>query len=262
MKSDSTTYRPGEFPVKDQVESKAASADENKKVMVLSDEMFVSYSKVRDKGMVARRIEEAFAPDRVIFTIRNQLELLKSAYLSRGRMLLNVPRRFTGLAVSFEQWLELSFENIERSYIGHARFIYTIDYYARLFGKENIAVFPLEELIQDKETHLRRLSQFLGIDAAESIACVKDAHEHKDISQAALDAELLRTRYFPVHKFPPVSQLLKLTGFIKKKRLKGAVANVAIPPHWQEKLETLYRKGNRRLADEFRLPLETYRYPM
>jgi hypothetical protein len=58
--------------------------DSMKKWLVLSEEKFVSCSKVRDKGVVARRIKDVLNPSRILFTIRNQFDILRDAYLSGG----------------------------------------------------------------------------------------------------------------------------------------------------------------------------------
>ena len=47
----------------------------SQKVILLSDELFVSASKARDKGVVAQRLKEVLYPCRILVTIRNQLEI-------------------------------------------------------------------------------------------------------------------------------------------------------------------------------------------
>lgn len=244
------------------VKSELANMAQPKRVLVLSDEMFVSYTKVRDKGVIARRIQEVLGPEKVIITIRHQMELLKSAYLSRGRLLFNVPPRFSGLAVTFEQWLTLGYEHFHRGYLEHANFAKTIDWYVHLFGKENVCVLLLEELIHNKTGHLERLSNFLGIDTVESMACVADAHEHQEVSQAVLDWEALNTHLFPFNRWFLMRGALRLAAAAKKKLHKEKPANVTISATWQKRLTDMYREGNQHLVQEYQLPLAQYGYPL
>lgn len=264
MMEDSIAYQVDVdgLPLREMVAAKRGQMNPEKRVLLLSDEMFVSYTKVRDKGVIARRIQDVLAPQKVIFTIRNQMELLKSAYLSRGRLLFNVPARFAGLSVTFEQWLALGYQQFHRSYIEHADFSKTIACYASLFGRENLCVLLLEELIHNKAAHLERLSRFLDIDVAQSLSYVQDAHEHKEVSQAVLDFEALNTRLFPFNSWLPVRGALQLVSAIGKKIKKETPAAVTITPVWAERLSQIYRAGNQQLVQEYDLPLAQYGYPL
>lgn len=263
MSEETLTYDPA--PLEQYIAgNKLRTTRGTEKAVILSDEMFLSYSKVRDKGVVARRIKDIFSPCKILITIRNQYELLKSAYLSRGRLLLNVPGKFHGLGVGFQQWLDLTDDDFQKGYIAHADYFKTIDFYAKLFGKENVCILLLEEFIHNKEEYLKKLSGFAGIDFQESGERVGQAHEHKEIPQSQLDFELLRTRFFPFHKFPLVPAMLKFCIFIKKKlkKCKDPTAQVDIPGNWSERLAGLYREGNRKLVRDYGLPLEAYGYPL
>lgn len=273
MMTDTIDYSPGsqglrnqglnlaEF-IPQQLKEHSSSEGGEKRVAVLSDELFLSFSKVRDKGVVAQRIREQLQPQKIIITIRNQLSLLKSAYLGRGRLLLGVPPRFSGQFVSFGQWLTMCKESIHGNYIRQIDYYKTISYYAGLFGKDNVHVLLMEELARDSGAFLRSLSGLLGIDGQELSTRMKDAHDNRALSRARFESEKLSSRFFPFHRFPPVSMAIKLISFIKNKRFKDSPARVDFPSGWRDELETLYSKGNRGLAEEFALPLEKYGYPM
>jgi len=260
MMEDGTVYRPEELDLKQRIDARLDAADASKRVLLLSDEMLLSYTKVRDKGEVARRIKDYLQPEKIIITLRRQQELLAAAYLSRGRLLLNVPLKFANLAVGFEDWLDMSYANFHRSYLEHANFVSTVDFYCGLFGKENVCVLLLEELMGDREAHISKLAQFLDIDAREALACVGDAHEHKPISRAVLELEELQAKFFPFHRSAVVGGILKAAGFFKRRKYKDAPAEVMLPEGWETRLNALYAAGNRRLADVYGLPLEKYGY--
>ncbi len=233
----------------------------NRRAVVLSEEMLLSYSKARDKGLVAERLHQVFAPCRVLITIRNQFDLLLSAYLSRGRLLLGAPPRFNGLAVSFPEWLEITFAAPGRSYAAHADFYRTISFYARRFGRENLLVLTLEELVSDPPGHLGRLCAFLGVDAEAAVGLVGAAHEHRDIPASQLEYERLCTAAFPLHRLAPLRGALRaLAAWRTRRQPTGAAAR--FPEDWRERVAAYYRPGNRRLAEEFALPLDGSAYPL
>ncbi|MDQ1351674.1 MAG: hypothetical protein QG657_1979 [Acidobacteriota bacterium] len=233
-----------------------------KKVILLSEEMLLSYSKARDKGLVAQRLKEAFPSAKVLLTIRDQFELLKAAYLSRGRQLSYVPPKYSGLHVTFREWLALAFENIERSYLGHADYFKTIDYYARLFGKNRVCVLLLEELIHTPAEYAEKLSNFLGIAADETRELLAEKHANRGISRFQLEFEALRSRWYPFSRSYLISKLLKIYLNLTKNARRKQDAEVKIPQEWVDRIGELYRTGNRLLIDEYGLPLEKYNYPI
>ncbi|MCP4155720.1 MAG: hypothetical protein GY757_48795, partial [bacterium] len=214
-------------------------ADESKKIILLSDEMLLSYSKARDKGIVAQRLKEVFEPSKIVITIRSQYEILKAAYLSRGRLQLNVPPKYSGLHVTFNQWLELAEKNVERSYLGHIDYLKTIDYYARLYGKENVCVLLLEEFIQNTEAHIQKLTDFLEIDTKEALTLVEGKHSNKGISNLQFQKEALRTKMFPFQNSILISWPIRAYYSLKKVRRKEEQVQLKLDPQWQEKIKTL-----------------------
>jgi len=232
------------------------------KVILISDELFVSASKVRDKGLVAQRIKDVFEPGKILITIRNQWELLKSAYINGGRLLKNIPARYKGFAIEFKEWLEMSFETPQRSYIGNIVYADTIDYYSRLFGKDNVGVFLFEDFLQNKDDYIRRLSDFLGIDARESARLLKEKHENPRLSQSQVDFELASSKFGPAGKIPLVSVALRRLFDIKKRFKSSGKASVEMPDEWKERLRLFYSEGNMKLIKNHNLPLEKYEYPI
>jgi hypothetical protein len=211
--------------------------------------------------MVAQRLKKIFPSAGIIITIRNQFEALKAAYLSRGRLMLNVPNKYEGLHVKFEDWLTLSYKNIERSYLGHLDYFKTIDYYSQLFGRDNLCVLLLEELIDRPGGYVRKLAGFLGIDYDEALALLRGKHANKGIMQSQLDFESLKAKFFPLHNSFFITGILKFYFFLKKVVKKDKVARVSIPGSWMKRLSEIYCKGNQELSRIYNLPVEQYGYP-
>ncbi|UCH95033.1 MAG: sulfotransferase [Candidatus Aminicenantes bacterium] len=242
------------------VQQAAKENNQGKKLMVLSDELLVSASKVRDKGVVANRIKEVFAPAKILVTIRNQLEMLKSAYVNSGRLLKHVPPKYKKLAITFEDWLEMTWENPDRSYIGNISYANTIDYYVKLFGKENVCVLLFEEFVSNKEEYTRKLSEFLNIDADESGRLLEGQHENPGLLQSQLDLELSLSKWGIPGRLPLIPGILGRWYRLKGLFNRDEKARVHLPKSWQERLKKFYSEGNRKLINHYHLPMEKYGY--
>jgi hypothetical protein len=188
------------------------------------------------------------------------LDVLKSAYINGGRLLKNVPSKYKGLAIKFDEWLEMVFENPDRSYVGNIKYLNTINYYARLWGKENICVLLFEEFIHNKEEYIRQLSEFLGIDARESLRLMADQHENPRVLQSQVDLELTRSKFGPKGKNPFISTALKRWYDFKNLFKKSKSARVDLPDPWRERLRDFYGESNRELMKFFNLPIDKYGY--
>lgn len=233
-----------------------------KKVLVFSDELLVSASKTRDKGVVAARLKELFQGGKIIVTLRNQYEMLKSAYINGGRLLKNVPSRYKGRAIGFDEWLEMSFERPGRSYIGNIRYIDTLDYYVGLFGRENVCVLLFEEFLARKEDYIKKLGDFMGIDTGEALQWLGEKHENKRLLQSQVDFELMSTRLGVGGNRRVLSGVLRRLYFLGKKGKKDGTAAVSIPVAWKEKIHDYYKEGNGEIIKRYGLPLAESGYPV
>lgn len=260
IREDSLIY--GSRGLRDYLSGRLLSSKKQGTLSFISDELFVSATKTRDKGVVAQRLKEVFFPCRILITIRNQLDILKSAYLSGGRLLGNAPRQLSGYTITFNDWLEISHRNLKRSYVGNVNYYPLIKYYSDLFGKENVCVLLYEDLQNNQRKYLYDLTGFLRIDLEESVKLLKSKHENIRIKQSTLDYERLKTQFYPVSRLPIGSKLLKSLSRLKIHTQKDRDADVNFCPEWRERLYNYYQEGNRNLIKEFKLPLEKHNYPV
>lgn len=231
-----------------------------KNLLLLSEEIMVSLSKVRDKGVVAQRIKEVFSPCKILITIRNQVEMLKSAYINGGRLLAHVPGKYRGRYVPFEDWLIFQYEYLDRSHMGNFIYFPTIQYYAKLFGKENILVLLFEEFLDQPEQYITKLSEFLAIDKNESLELLGAEHENVRIDQSRLEFERWVGSRMALGKSRFLYRLSKVYGYFFHLLAKNKKAKVMIPGPWLERLRNVYSQGNRQLMAHFHLSLEQYGY--
>ena len=231
-----------------------------KNVLLVSDEIMVSLSKVRDKGVVAQRIKEVFFPCKILITIRDQVEMLKSAYINGGRLLTHVPGKYRGRYVPLEDWLIFQYEYLDRSHMGNFIYFNTIQYYEKLFGKENILVLLFEEFLDHPDQYINKLSRFLDIDKDESLELLGAEHENVRIDQSRLEFERWVGSRMSLGKSRFLYRLSKVYGYFSHFLAKNRKAKVVIPGHWLERLRDVYSQGNRELMQLLDLPLEQYGY--
>lgn len=268
IKQESTTYRSSALQdYLDKLETGEPDRGKRKKIVMVSDEIMVSVSKVRDKGVVGSRLNEVFrhfAPCKILITLRNQFEILKSTYISGCRLLTknSVPEKYQGRFVGFREWLEFSYENSDRSHIGNFIYLNTIDYYCKLFGKDNVRVLLFEEFIHNKTGYINELAGFLEIDEKEAMDLIETAHDNERINQARLDFEHLVGSHISIGNNRSISKAAAIFRFFHGIFKKDKKAKVGFPGDWHERLKDIYREGNRKLMERFNLPLEKYNYPL
>lgn len=240
----------------------ARGLETGKNVFLISDETFVSAAKVRDKGVVAHRLKDLFPAAKILVTIRDQMDAVKSGYIGGGRLLGNVPGKYKSIIISFKDWLEICKNMYHGDFVNNIVYFDTIDYYARLFGKENICVLLFEEFVKNKGEFILKLSQFLNIDPEISRGLIQNAHENKRISQADFQVESLRSKFGFMRNFAPIVKFIngirKIRGVLGTNRH----SDVDIPEEWYQPLWNLYKEGNRKLKKDYQLPLENYGYPL
>jgi hypothetical protein len=258
---ESTIYDPA--PLKEYLEAFTVE-DAGKKIIAVSDEIMVSVSKVRDKGIVAQRLKEVFGECKILVNIRNQFEILKSTYINGCRLLTTVPGKYRGRFVGFEDWLEYSYEIRSRSHIANFDYWNTIDFYCRLFGEENVLVQAFEEFVRQKEAYVETLTAFLDIDKTEAMDLLQNAHDNPRMEQSRLDFEHLVGNRVPIGKNRVLYKAAGLYRSMARIWGKGEPkkAKVIIPGHWKQKINETYRDGNQKLMQKYKLPLEDYGYPV
>ena len=151
-------------------ESCRNEAKEGKTVMI-SDATLINNYYMR--GILAKRLHDAFPDAYIIFTIRNQLSAVKSYYANHGRLLRKVPAPFTGRYVSFDNWLSYSLQTWETSYPGLIDYYTSLRIYEKIFGKEKVKVFLFEEFVKNKKKFIDTLSRHLSINSDEAFYLIE-----------------------------------------------------------------------------------------
>ncbi len=135
--------------------------------IVVSDELLTDTGEVYyaprhlPGDLVAARLKQYFPTAKILFTIRNQFDYVRSMYF-------NLKRNYAFLAgmpiAPFEEWWAGLQTQVRCWYLGNLDYLPLIEVYARLFGRENLLILPLEDLkARGAEAYLESLCRLIGL---------------------------------------------------------------------------------------------------
>jgi len=224
------TVQPGRVPVF------------SKETLTLSE----FYTEPGDERLPSR-LHAVVGPARIVIVVRHQISLIESLYLYQAK-----GARYEAV----DQWLK-SRDGALRLY----RYNTVADSFAARFGRENVAVFLFEDMKSDAAGFARQVCNFIGVDAEQGAQLIRGERRNKRVSQRYLVYSKLRKAlgmYIPFGRMVPEAARQAFNDFISA----GSEARVRLPAGWITELERYFRDDNRRLAREWGLPLEKYRYPL
>lgn len=232
-----------------------------KTLTILSFENLVR-SRDNDIEVIARRLKAIFPNAKIIFTIREQKQWLKSLYLHEIDN-----NGFSNPLPPFKRWLvkhmNLAFK--DRKYnqfsaIEEANFSYITEIYENVFGDNAISIILFEENVNFPEKAAERLSGILSIEYEMLLNYFKNIKKENDkIKKGFLIFNHLN--YFLLTS--AIREYLFSPRVIKKLRKLfkwGKSANVNYPQWVEEQLDKIYASGNTRIMKKYNIPLENFGY--
>jgi hypothetical protein len=233
--------------------------------IVISDEAlsetpqlyFAPYTMPRDT--IALRLQELFRSPKIIFTIRDQRHYVESMYLNLKRNCA----QFDHMPVApFSNWLTGALSLWRAHYLQNLNFAECISLYARIFGRENICVMPLEmAATEGPEVYLGRICAFMGLPLRTvDVANFSAIRNRRMSAREALVAELRDDERFD-------RLYTELCDALGPERLAAVLDDgprcaVAMRPSDEMKIRQRIETGNWLLAREFALDLAGYGYPL
>lgn len=215
-----------------------------------------------DMGVVAQRLREAFYPCKLIVTIREQLDLLRSFYSLHGRFgqylyLMRTETENERFPLSMNRWLELSLRAGDRSVAATLYFNDLLQYYENLFGDSSVGVFLYEELANESDAFVNKLSAFMGIDATLSEQLISGRRENTKLTQRELRKLTASKLFRRDSSFDGVA--LSRTASAARTR-PPRPAKIMVDESWISLVREQYRESNRLLAQRRGLNLEQHGY--
>ena len=219
------------------------------KVAVFSKETLTMSEFYAEPGddRIPKRLRAVVGPAKIIIVVRHQIRLVESLYLFHSKGVRYEPA---------EQWLDsrsdelllYQYDMMVNSFVEH-------------FGRENVAVVLFEDLKADAGAFARQICNFISVDSEQGAALIRGERRNKRVSQRYILYSKLRKglgMYFNFGRVIPGPLRQAFNNFV----MAGAEAKVELPGSWVAKMEQYFRDDNRRLAQEWGLPLGKYGYPL
>ena len=175
--------------------------------VVISSEDLCLYTGIDSFKKIERlqKVFGEFGPVRIILSVRDQVSLLKSIYITehRGEMM-----RIVGTQQSwyptFDQYLDIHFRYVWGAVLESFRFYSMLQKYEKIFGSNNIFVYPFSEFQRDPVRILKSMSDFLGIEYNESILQkTAKTRENQHYSERAYAFVKIRPFFSPLRAVVP-----------------------------------------------------------
>jgi hypothetical protein len=225
--------------------------------LVISSESFIHVS-ATDIGVVARRMKEAFSPCKIIITIRDQLDMIRSFYGLHGRFgqylfLTKDATEAVKLPLTIDDWLTYQFRAYNQNFLSTLHYYEVIKFYKTVFGHDSVGVFLFEEFVKDRHAYLEKFCDFLSVDLDTSIRLTEGRHELPNLRSRELVSYKFLARFFPNRDLPRVNPIRKILTNSPK-------VTINIDSGWRERITSLYADGNENLVKDYGLPLEEFGY--
>jgi len=227
--------------------------------IVVSDETLVDQPEIyhtphmQPAHTIAMRLHTLFPEAKILFTIRNPMEIATSSYLICKRNFAVLSHR---AIESFDEWFAGNHSQVTNLYLRNLDQSMAVMEYAEIFGTENVSVLPLELLKrQGARAYLKKLEELVGLPISEAdidhYGQVQNARmsvgEEKIIEQW-VDPEF-RARYTSLDE-------------ALKQAMPSEPVTIELNDAQHELIHERTFMGNRLLAERFGLPLAAYGYPL
>jgi hypothetical protein len=210
-----------------------------------------------DQYELAGLLRSCFGDAKVIVVLRSQAELLESFYIqfSRG----HIPVR----EVDVNKWFRAQRQKGEESFLNCFNFDRLLDCYSELFGQKNVMPLTYEEFKQSPQDFVQRIASFMEIDSELAWHNVKfQNHENRRVSSASWQLMLFSEKHkrliSAIRRLVPRHVTKSVLNFTN--RLSSPVRQ-RLHSESKEMLAEIYGTGNRKVEEEWQLPLERYGYP-
>lgn len=163
---------------------------------IFSEENFTNDSMTQERS--ARRLKQVFPNARIILTLREQREWLKSRYFDYLRKDL---MRATQNMSSLSDWIDYQFalkKAAKNNVIDGLDFMKTVNLYDELFSAQKTCILLYEDFSEDPEDYFTQLADVLGVPVEQFHALIDDAAEQRERQRMSeRRARYLQWRIFP-----------------------------------------------------------------
>lgn len=217
----------------------------------------------RVPALCAKRLCRLLPDAQILLVIRNQLTAISSWYANHGAYLKMVPRRYWRRYVSFDDWMQYCVEFMKYSPLESFLYHRILSMYKDVFGEGKIHVLFFEDFVENQLLFINKLSNILNLNPDVAKKFLMGKHERPRNTMRQIKYNQFRSFFLyniPLSEYIPFGRTFKqiVNDFIAL----GKPANIHISEHWENILIELYGEDNKKLSDEYSLPLAEYGYPI
>ncbi len=231
------------------------------KAIVLSMEDGTHGTRRRRRAKI-RNLRAACGPCRLLITMRNPLDYVQSMYFQTIKRVNTGPhhRRVKPWLPELETWLEERWNRDERGELSHLDYADYIADWQDAFGPDSVGILLFEDLKRQPQTFIDRLSAWLGVRSVDAAALAEGPTVNPSWTPAQLErlrrikgSRLATLRFY----FATREERLRMLGDVK-----GPSARAPLSDVWRRRFCEATQAGNRRLAEQYDLPLAELGYPL
>lgn len=226
------------------------------KTLYSNEDMAGSYAEsFRNGYQIAHNLKHAFPEAKIIFVIRKQDDFIESLYRQAVRQgyWMSVAK-FIGYKNSEFRDYRLNYKaNVDLKTLNYSEWV---EFYAGIFGRENLLVLPYEALKFHKEDFLNKLCRFLKVATKEPL---RSSYENRSDSWLQLQV----MRFFNLIFYKKVqNNLNRVFHFNKLMPLIGlrSIEKKFLSSGLRDEIRASVAAGNKQLSEKYHLNLDEYGY--
>lgn len=243
-------------------------ATANGRTPILSQEGW-SIGTFARKQAQARLFQEHFGDCKIILFVREPVSFMQSFYTQQ---MMNFQVGMAGRGPDWmkkikkpphyfdiNEWMALSWssKNSPRQVLSYAE---TAQAYAEVFGKENLSIFIFEELVRQPEPFIKKFCDHLGIDGEDGWKLMNEQRANTRITTETVEQiNALEKSIIQRIKFRRADKNTRWSLLFPCEPA-GEKFKPEFSAEWLEEIHALGTAQNRRLVEEWNLPLSDYGY--
>jgi len=197
---------------------------------------------------VAERIHKKLGKIKIVIILRDPIKRAFSQYWDNRRHL----NEYMTEVEIVSNYLEANYKPGRRGYFSRGVYAHQVEKYFKLFGKENVHVMILEELIKSQNKTLQELYSFLGLNIQKGLQKLPPPSNSSQVWTNSLYNFFLNNPGF-VKYLPKRGKRILLFG--GKQSIDYTLPNERII----EELKNFYRPFNQELSELIENPLKDWR---
>ena len=204
----------------------------------------------QDPAIIASRLKEVFGDSTILIIIRNQLSWIESFYLRKSQ------RYFYGETLKTpNEWVLKHYQSPGHGVLGRIDYFKVYKAFSKVFT--NVEVIPFEELREDSDLFLKKLSNIVN----EKVIIKNKNSINERTTKLTIWAGYVHRLIIPGLIFLPLKFLpIRYKKMLIKLLNRGPKAKVVFPKKFKYLLSEIYSEGNNNLNKVKNLNLEKYNY--